>query len=190
MWLDDLYHALDPVALAAGPVVIRWYGLAYFFGFVCAAIAIRRTARRWGFSMSVDDLTTLMIGIAFGVIIGARLAYVIFYGDGYYLQNPLEVLVPVGGGIRGMSFHGGLVGAIAGGAIACRHLRWSIPTTCDLAVIGAPSASSSDAAPTSSTGSCGARRRASPGASCSGTRAVDTCIVTPPSSTRPFSRVS
>lgn len=138
MWLDDLYHALDPVALAAGPVVIRWYGLAYFFGFVCAAIAIRRTARRWGFSMSVDDLTTLMIGIAFGVIIGARLAYVIFYGDGYYLQNPLEVLVPVGGGIRGMSFHGGLVGAIAGGAIACRHLRWSIPTTCDLAVIGAP----------------------------------------------------
>ena len=138
MWLDDLYHALDPVALAAGPVVIRWYGLAYFFGFVCAAIAIRRTARRWGFSMSVDDLTTLMIGIAFGVVIGARLAYVIFYGDGYYLQNPLEVLVPVGGGIRGMSFHGGLVGAIAGGAIACRHLRWSIPTTCDLAVIGAP----------------------------------------------------
>ena len=138
MWLDDLYHALDPVALAAGPVVIRWYGLAYFFGFVCAAIAIRRTARRWGFSMSVDDLTTLMVGIAFGVIIGARLAYVIFYGDGYYLQNPLEVLVPVGGGIRGMSFHGGLVGAIAGGAIACRHLRWSIPTTCDLAVIGAP----------------------------------------------------
>lgn len=138
MWLNDLYHALDPVALAAGPVVIRWYGLAYFFGFVCAAIAIRRTARRWGFSMSVDDLTTLMIGIAFGVVIGARLAYVIFYGDGYYLQNPLEVLVPVGGGIRGMSFHGGLVGAIAGGAIACRHLRWSIPTTCDLAVIGAP----------------------------------------------------
>lgn len=37
-----------------------------------------------------------------------------------------------------MSFHGGLVGAVVGGAIVCRMYHISIPTICDLGVIGAP----------------------------------------------------
>lgn len=135
MWLDALYHSLNPVALQLGPLAIRWYGLAYFFGFVCAAVVIYRVARRWGVGLSVDQLTTVMIGIAFGVIIGARLFYVVFYGDGYYLANPLKILAFSEGG---MSFHGGLAGAVVGGAIACRSIGYSIPTMCDLAVIGAP----------------------------------------------------
>ena len=135
MWLDALYHSLNPVALQLGPLAIRWYGLAYFFGFVCAAVVIYRVARRWEVPLSVDQLTTVMIGIAFGVIIGARLFYVIFYGDGYYLANPLKILAFSEGG---MSFHGGLAGAVVGGAIACRSIGYSIPTMCDLAVIGAP----------------------------------------------------
>lgn len=135
MWLDALYHALNPVALQIGPVAVRWYGLAYFFGFVCAALVIYKVAQRWGTDLSVDGLTTVMVGIAFGVIIGARLFYVIFYGDGYYLANPLKILALSEGG---MSFHGGLVGAVVGGSLACRHIGFSIPTMCDLGVIGAP----------------------------------------------------
>jgi phosphatidylglycerol:prolipoprotein diacylglycerol transferase len=61
---------------------------------------------------------TILIGIAFGVIIGGRLGYVLFYGAGYYyLAHPLEIFATYEGG---MSFHGGLVGAIIGGSIACR----------------------------------------------------------------------
>ena len=73
--------------------------------------------------------------MAFGVIIGARLFYVVFYGAGYYLEHPLEIFALNQGG---MSFHGGLVGAVVGGSIVCRMYHISIPTVCDLGVIGAP----------------------------------------------------
>ena len=45
--LNDLYHMLDPVAIAAGPITIYWYGLAYVLGFVCAAAIIYFVAKRW-----------------------------------------------------------------------------------------------------------------------------------------------
>ena len=110
MWLDELYHSISPIAFQIGPLVVRWYGLAYLGGFVLGALCIWRTQRRWGLDLSLDDLLSVIIGIAFGVIIGARVAYVIFYGAGYYLVHPLEVFALNQGG---MSFHGGLLGVIA-----------------------------------------------------------------------------
>ena len=135
MWLNELYHHLNPIIVQIGPLAIRWYGLAYVVGLALAAVVIYRVARRWNLGLTSDDVTSVIIAIAFGLIIGARLFYVVFYGDGYYLQHPLKVFATYEGG---MSFHGGLVGAIVGGSLACRKLRISIPTMCDLAVIGAP----------------------------------------------------
>lgn len=135
MWLNEIYQALDPVAFTLGPISVRWYGLAYLAGFVVAGFVMYRVARRWKLDLSVDDVVSIMIGIAFGVIIGARLGYVIFYGAGYYLEHPLEIVATWDGG---MSFHGGLVGAVVGGAVACRMYAISFATVCDLAVIGAP----------------------------------------------------
>ena len=78
---------------------------------------------------------SVVASIALGIIVGARLGYVLFYGGGHYLENPAEILMLNEGG---MSFHGGLMGAIAGGSLACWRLRLSIATMCDLAAIGAP----------------------------------------------------
>ena len=50
-----------------------------------------RTQRRWGFNITIDDLTSVVVGVVFGLIIGARLFYVVFYGDGYYWAHPLEI---------------------------------------------------------------------------------------------------
>lgn len=135
MFLDELYHALSPVALSIGPVSVRWYALAYLAGFVCAGAVIWRTQRRWGLGLTADDVLSVVIGVVFGVIIGARLFYVLFYGDGYYLSHPLEVFATWEGG---MSFHGGFVGAVVGGALVCRRYGISVATMCDLGVIGAP----------------------------------------------------
>lgn len=137
MFLDTLYHALDPVAFTLGPIAVRWYGIAYLLGFICAGVVMYRTARRWKLGLTVDDVFSIVIGVVFGVIIGARLFYVIFYvyGAGESLSSPLEIFATWEGG---MSFHGGLVGAVVGGALVCRHCRISIPTVCDLGVIGAP----------------------------------------------------
>ena len=135
MSLNDIYHALDPVAFSLGPVSVRWYGLAYLVGFILAGIVIYRVAKRWKLDITADDVLEIMVGIALGVIIGGRLGYVLFYGAGYYLENPISILMLNEGG---MSFHGGLVGAIVAGSIATRGLGISIGTIWDLAVIGAP----------------------------------------------------
>ena len=135
MWLNDLYHSLDPIALAVGPLAIRWYGLAYLLGFVMAGVVLYRTARRWGINVTVDDVFTLMTGLACGVIVGARIGYVLFYGKGYYLAHPLSIVMLSEGG---MSFHGGLVGAVVGLYLANRSLELSFATVLDLIAIGAP----------------------------------------------------
>lgn len=133
--LNELYQALDPVAISAGPITIYWYGISYVVGTILAGIVLYRTNRRWGLDLSVDDVWMLASGIVFGLIIGGRLFYVVFYGDGYYLQHPLEILATNQGG---MSFHGGLVGALVGGLIVCRWLKLSPWTIADLGAIGAP----------------------------------------------------
>ena len=107
--LNDFYHMLDPVAISAGPITIYWYGLAYVVGALLTAVVMYRTQRRWGFDITVDDLTSVVVGVVFGLIIGARLFYVIFYGDGYYWAHPLEIFATNEGG---MSFHGGLLGVL------------------------------------------------------------------------------
>ena len=135
MWLNDIYQSLNPIAVTIGPFAIRWHGLAYLAGFVCAGLVMRALARRWRLDISGDDVVSVMIGIAFGVIVGARLFYVLFYGAGYYLAHPLEVFATWDGG---MSFHGGLVGATVGGYIVSRSLHISFATICDLAACGAP----------------------------------------------------
>ena len=133
--LNDIYQGLDPIAFSLGPLVVRWYGLAYVLGFVCAAAIIYFVAKRWRLGMSEDNLLTLMVCAIVGVVLGARIGYVLFYGDGYYLSHPLEILAFNQGG---MSFHGGLVGLLIGGAVAARMTRIPFLTLADLGSIAAP----------------------------------------------------
>ena len=133
--LNDIYQGLDPSAFSLGPLVVRWYGLAYVLGFVCAAAIIYFVAKRWKLGMSEDNLLTLMVCAIVGVVLGARIGYVLFYGDGYYLSHPLEILAFNQGG---MSFHGGLVGLLIGGAVAARMTRIPFLTLADLGSIAAP----------------------------------------------------
>ena len=133
--LNDIYQGLDPIAFSLGPLVVRWYGLAYVLGFVCAAAIIYFVAKRWKLGMSEDNLLTLMVCAIVGVVLGARIGYVLFYGDGYYLSHPLEILAFNQGG---MSFHGGLVGLLIGGAVAAHMTRIPFLTLADLGSIAAP----------------------------------------------------
>ena len=135
MSLDAIYHALDPIAFSVGPFSVRWYGIAYVLGFVLGAVVVWRTQRRWHLNLTLDDLLTLMIGIALGVIIGGRLGYCLFYGDGYYFAHPLHIFMTFEGG---MSFHGGLIGGILGGWISCKFTGLSPRTMLDLGLMAAP----------------------------------------------------
>ena len=81
--LNELYQSLDPVAFSAGPITIYWYGISYIVGALLTGVVMYRTQRRWGLDITIDDIMTVVVGIVFGLLIGARLFYVLFYGDGY-----------------------------------------------------------------------------------------------------------
>jgi phosphatidylglycerol:prolipoprotein diacylglycerol transferase len=100
---------LDPVALAIGPLEIRWYSLAYIAGILGGWMLLARMLRLPGAPMTKRHLDDLVSWCTLGIIAGGRLAYVIFYDPQRYLAEPLAVFRLWEGG---MSFHGGFAGVI------------------------------------------------------------------------------
>ena len=118
------YPQFDPIAFHVGPVAVRWYGIMYLVGFALFVILGKRRARQnmltgWR-TQDVDDM--LLYGV-FGVILGGRLGYVLFYKPLHYLEHPLEIFSVWQGG---MSFHGGFLGVLIALMFFARsrHKRW------------------------------------------------------------------
>ena len=102
---------INPIAFSVFGLPIRWYALAYVAGFVIGYYLVRYFTDKKNSAIQlskkqVDDLLTFMV---FGVIIGGRLGYVLFYNLPYFIEQPLEIFAVWHGG---MSFHGGLIGVI------------------------------------------------------------------------------
>ena len=103
------YPRFDPIALSVGPLSIRWYGLMYLVGFAGGWLLGRWRASRPGSGWKPHEVDDLVAMCMFGVVLGGRLGYVLFYEPATYLANPLEALKIWNGG---MSFHGGLLGVV------------------------------------------------------------------------------
>lgn len=126
---------MDPVALRLGPIAVHWYGLAYLVAFVGAALVVRWLARRWSLALSDDDLLTVVLASVLGVVLGGRIGYVLFYGGGSFLANPLSAFTIWNGG---MSFHGGLAGILIASVFVSKRLGMPLLTLWDLGAVGAP----------------------------------------------------
>ena len=105
-----VHPQFDPIVISLGPIAIRWYGLMYLVGFVLFWWLGRVRANDAWRGMSKQDVEDLLFFGVLGVIIGGRVGYALFYKPGYYLDNPLEVLMPWKGG---MASHGGILGVLA-----------------------------------------------------------------------------
>ena len=105
-------HHIDPIAFSLGPVQVHWYGLMYLLAFF-SAWALGRSRIRAGRLPGVDmnGFSDLLFYAMLGVVIGGRVGYMLFYAFDALLANPL-ILFKVWEG--GMSFHGGLLGVLAG----------------------------------------------------------------------------
>jgi phosphatidylglycerol:prolipoprotein diacylglycerol transferase len=108
------YPMISPVLVEIGPFALRWYALAYVAGLIAAWWLGKRLAaddRLWGLRAHPRpiDIDDLIVYAALGIVVGGRLAYVLFYNFDFYASHPFEVLTTWRGG---MSFHGGLIGAM------------------------------------------------------------------------------
>ena len=136
------YPVIDPVALHIGPLSVRWYGIMYLLGFSASYLLVRHqinhpVRKEEGTRATIPEgfLDNLYASIIIGLLIGARLGYVIFYGWDIVRNDPLEVLAVWHGG---MSFHGGLIGGIVAGVWRCRRTGVDPWHTADLIVVTAP----------------------------------------------------
>src|SRR6201995_5730055 len=108
------FPTCDPVAIAIGTIVIRWYALAYLggsgFGWIYAR-ALVKNEKLWGgpAAMTLPQLDDFILWVTVGIIVGGRTGYVLFYNLPFFIQHPAEIL-ELGKG--GMSFHGGFMGCV------------------------------------------------------------------------------
>ena len=117
-----LFPAFDPVAIAIGPIVIRWYALAYIAGIVIAWQVARRLVQRPPVAATPEQMDDFVTWATLGIILGGRIGYVLFYRPDILWTAPWEVLYLWHGG---MSFHGGALGVIV--AIAWFARRNHLP---------------------------------------------------------------
>lgn len=129
------YPEISPVIFSIGPLVIRWYSMAYLFGIIAAWYLVLRNIRKYHLPISKENLEDLVFYITLGVVLGGRLGYVLFYGQSVFWHNPLEIFAIWHGG---MSFHGGIVGVIVAAYLAARKIRYPFLSVTDLVALYAP----------------------------------------------------
>jgi phosphatidylglycerol---prolipoprotein diacylglyceryl transferase len=124
------FPTLDPIAVAVGPVDIfghiigplnvHWYGLMYLFAFVSAWLIALHRSKMLNAPVAKHEVENLVTYGAFGVILGARFGYVVFYNFDRWMSDPLWLFRVWEGG---MSFHGGLLGVIVAMIIYANRIR-------------------------------------------------------------------
>jgi len=145
---------------------IRWYALAYIAGLIFgwwAAARMTRETRLWKnptFAgkppITADQIGDLVVWATFGVILGGRLGWILFYGialcavspqtamchmpDGPnlplgFLYHPMHLISIWEGG---MSFHGGLAGVVAAIWLFCRQNKLQLFAVGDMIAVVAP----------------------------------------------------
>ena len=129
------------ISLGGFDFSLRWYAISYIAGFIVALYIMKFVVRRdhlWKYRsppMEVDQTDDILTYLIFGVILGGRLGYVIFYNFDYYLFNPIDILRIWDGG---MSFHGGFTGVVLSLIYYCSRNGIEIMPAADLLALASP----------------------------------------------------
>ena len=123
---------------------IRWYAVMYVFAFATAYILFMGLLKeKENRDIKKESAEDLFIYCVIGLLIGARLGSCLFYDDAlYYLSHPWLVFWPFRNGefvgLPGMSYHGGVIGAIVAGLIYTKVKKISFLRFADLITSAIP----------------------------------------------------
>lgn len=136
---------IDPIIVQIGQLQIRYYGLLYIVAFSIVYLLVIYRIKTEGYHYSRDIIQNCFVWAILGLLIGARLGYVLFYNLPYYLSHPLEIVLPFslkGGfrftGLAGMSYHGGLIGVVLASLFFCYRHRIDFWDFADLFIPAIP----------------------------------------------------
>ncbi len=136
-----MVHDLDPFALQiSGDFGIRWYGLSYMVGFICAYFIITWLVKRQRAGLSPQMVSDFITYGAIGTLVGGRLGYVFFYGPDLLLKFKSEFpywgVLAVNEG--GMASHGGMIGIVVAILLFARKYSLNSLYLLDLATVVGP----------------------------------------------------
>ncbi len=129
------FPEISPIAFNLGPIVIRWYSLAYLFGIIVAYVLILRNNKKYALGFEQKQIEDLAFYVTLGIIAGGRLGYAVFYGGLEMWIKPWHLLELWKGG---MSFHGGIAGVIIATWMFARKYNFKFLQLTDLIVLFAP----------------------------------------------------
>lgn len=141
----NIYTAFDPIAFNLGSIAVHWYGIMYALALVTAVLAAHWIVKKDKIDITKDILDNYIFWVEIGVILGARLGYVVFYdpNTAYYLTHPWQIFNPFDQngnfiGISGMSYHGAVIGFVIASLLYCRKYKVSFLLLADIGAIAIP----------------------------------------------------
>jgi phosphatidylglycerol---prolipoprotein diacylglyceryl transferase len=130
------YPRIPPTIVSIGPIAIRWYSVMYVVGYVLGYRLVLKRIETGRTSINRADLDNLIWYLVVGMLLGARVVYVLVYGRAEYAAHPLEAFAIWRGGL---SFHGAITGMAVAIALFARRYRYGVFDITDLvALCGAP----------------------------------------------------
>lgn len=132
-------HRIDPFFIQfSDQIGIRWYGLAYLAGILLGYAIILKLIRMGKMQIQEQILSDFATWMAFGILIGGRLGYCIFYAPHLLLDFgssfPFWGVLEVHKG--GMASHGGIAGVSIACLLFARKHKLNFLHCLDITVLG------------------------------------------------------
>lgn len=120
---------VSPVIFNIGSISIRWYGVLFALAFVISYLLLKKMFEKENVSVYFLDKMTIYMFI--GLLAGLRLGHCLFYEFSYYINNPIEMLLPIKNttegwkfiGYQGLASHGGAIGLLVATFFFCRNTK-------------------------------------------------------------------
>lgn len=141
---NNIYDTFNPVAFHIFSLPVHWYGIMYVLALVSALYIGKFFIKRDKLDFSGKQLDVYFIYVEIGVILGARLGYILFYDTQtfYYLSHPWQIFNPFQNGefvgIRGMSYHGAVLGFLIATYIYSKRHKVDLGKVLDLVALSVP----------------------------------------------------
>ena len=141
---NHIYEHFNPIAFHIFSIPVHWYGMMYVLALLSALYIGKYFIKKDKLDFNKSQLDIYFVYAEIGVILGARLGYILFYDPNtlYYLSHPWQIFNPFHNGefigIRGMSYHGAIFGFLIGTYIFSKKHKFSFAKIMDLVAISIP----------------------------------------------------
>ncbi|BCD67515.1 prolipoprotein diacylglyceryl transferase [Nitratiruptor sp. YY09-18] len=141
---QHIYEHFNPVAFNLFGIPVHWYGIMYLLALITALLFAEWLVRHDKLPFTKKELDTYFIYAEIGVILGARLGYILFYDPhtSYYITHPWQIFNPfLNGhfvGIRGFSYHGAVIGFLLATYLYAKRYHKNFWLLLDIVAVSVP----------------------------------------------------